>query len=111
MFKSIERRLKKMDETKENQANESISQNTAEASRENKSNGLPYIEELRTLKAELTGLKEGISEEVKKLEVLRGEQILAGTNGEKVEPEKPKEDSPVEYVQKVLNGEVGEEKD
>lgn len=97
-----------MDETKENQENESVSQDTAEAPKEDSNNGLSVIQSANAAAERAEKAAAALKAENDRKEQLMAEEKLAGTSGGKVEPEKPKEDTPEEYVQKVMNGEVGE---
>lgn len=57
------------------------------------------IEELKKEREEMTKVKE-------ELEKLRSDQLLAGTAGGHVDPEPVKEDTPKEYSDKVMKGEI-----
>lgn len=52
--------------------------------------------------------REKLIEEEKKM---AADKALSGETGGNVEPETPKEDTPIEYVEKVMKGEIGDDKE
>ena len=67
---------------------------------------MSVLEETKAAIKELKKEREEISKIKDELQQLRADQLLSGTAGGRVEPEKPKELTPIEYSKKVLSGEV-----
>lgn len=59
------------------------------------------IEELKKEREEISKIKD-------ELQQLRSDQLLSGTAGGRVEPEKPKEETALEYSKRVMSGELNE---
>ena len=59
------------------------------------------IDTLRREREEMAKIRDEINQ-------LRSDQLLSGTAGIRNEPEKPKEESPREYMRKVMSGGLNE---
>ena len=66
------------------------------------------LEETKQAIIELRKEKEEISQIKQELSQLRSDQLLAGSAGGHIEPEKPKELTPAEYAKDVISGKHNE---
>lgn len=71
---------------------------------------LSPIEETRKLLDEIKKEKEEITQERKRLEELRSEQLLSSTAGGQVETPKPVEETPQEYAKRAITGGLNNER-
>jgi len=71
---------------------------------------LSIVEEAKKIRDEIKAEREKLDAANEKNEKLQSEALLSGTSGGNVQAEKPVEDTPEDYVKKVMAGEIGDDK-
>lgn len=79
-------------------------ENKTEPSEDKKIPRGSVLEETKAAIEELKREREEISKIKEELQQLRSDQLLSGTAGGHIEPEKPKEETAVEYSRRVMGG-------
>ena len=74
--------------------------------KETKEEPLSIVDEAKKVRDEIKAENDRREEILKQEQKLQSEKMLAGTAGGHVEAEKPKEETPKEYSDKVMAGEV-----
>lgn len=65
------------------------------------------LEQAKAEREALEKVRDEARQEREKLEQLRSDELLSGTAGGRQEPKEPVPDTPKQYAEKVMRGEVG----
>ena len=71
---------------------------------------LSIVDEAKAIRDEIVKARDSLKEENDRSEKLQAENMLSGTSGGHVKAEEPKEISDIEYSEKVMSGEIGDDK-
>ena len=81
-------------------------QNGEEKKQESQEKSLNIVDEAKKIRDEIKAENDRRENLLKEEQRLQAENLLAGSAGGRVEPEPPKEETPAEYAQRILNGKV-----